>query len=266
MSWTERGIAVAMSLGGKAATIAQEIPVAILSLPQGLSILLRRLDADLGSELQDRVKESAKTFMRYRRPRGVSAAEHIVTFERLYADANAHGLYYSPVTLTMLLLESCQLTDSQEQWVMQCVAGDYSRYAEVRRALRRMPGLDARHGREASNWAVEEGETGEEREVREEEPWRESGTYAAEYDEGSETDESDDYCSTASDISEPTYMLLQQAWAIKRRRRFADKKSESLFLGGGKRGLGKEAKDTIPLTIAGITLMKYLKVGRKRSG
>ena len=124
MSWNERGIAVAMSLGGKAATIAQEIPVAILSMPQGLSNLLRRLDADLGSELQDRVKESARAFMRYRRPRGVSAAEHIVTFERLYADANSHCLYYSPVTLTMLLLESCQLTDSQEQWVMQCVDFD----------------------------------------------------------------------------------------------------------------------------------------------
>ena len=210
--------------------------------------MLRRLDADLGSELQDRVKESAKTFMRYRRPRGVSAAEHIVTFERLYADANAHGLYYSPVTLTMLLLESCQLTENQEQWVMQCVAGDYSRYAEVRRALRRMPGLDVRHGREASNWVVGESEKKEETETWEEaEEGEDGGTYAADYDYESETDESDDYCSTASNASEQTYMLLQQGWAIKRRRRFNDRKAGRYVPRRRKKRFGKHGKGQFPL-------------------
>ena len=83
MAWTERGTAVAMSLGGRAATVAQQIPHSILSLPQGLAILLRRIDADLGSEMQDRIKESARAFMRYRRPRGVTASEHVIMFEKL---------------------------------------------------------------------------------------------------------------------------------------------------------------------------------------
>jgi hypothetical protein len=65
MAWTERGVAVAMSLGGRAAVVAQQIPINVLSLPTGLAILLRRLDQDLGAESQDRVKEASRNFMKY---------------------------------------------------------------------------------------------------------------------------------------------------------------------------------------------------------
>ena len=227
-----------MSLGGKAALVAQQIPHSVLCLPQGLSILLRRLDSDLGSELQDRIKDSARAFMRYKRPRGVGAADHIVMFEKLYAEANSHGLYYSAVTLTMLLLESAMLSDSQEQWIMQTVAGDYSRYHEVRRALRRLPGLDSRHGQDARLWTVTDSNTEREHKTynNNSESWQGQQDYTntgetehnelyPTWDEDGSTDtETDDFCSTASDVSEPTYMLLKQSYAVYRRKRHFDKK------------------------------------------
>ena len=134
--------------------IAHTIPQAVLAQPNGLHILLQRLEADLGAELQDRVKHAMRAFMRYRRAKGVSASEHVVEFERLYSEAVSHGMWLNRVTLAMLLLESASLSESQESWVLQTVAADYSRYAEVRMALRRLPSLDHRH-QDSSAWPVE---------------------------------------------------------------------------------------------------------------
>ena len=154
MSWEDRGVAVSLSLGGRAQRIAHTIPQAVLAQPNGLHILLQRLEADLGAELQDRVKHAMRAFMRYRRAKGVSASEHVVEFERLYSEAVSHGMWLNRVTLAMLLLESASLSESQESWVLQTVAADYSRYAEVRMALRRLPSLDHRH-QDSSAWPVE---------------------------------------------------------------------------------------------------------------
>ena len=143
MSWDERGVAVAMSLGGRAVRIARSVPQAVLSQPNGLYILLNRLETYLGAELQDRVRNHARAFMRYRRPRGCSASDHILEFERLYAEAVSHGLYFNTVTLSMYLLDTCQLSRHQEEWVLQTVAADYSRYDEIRLALKRLPALDS---------------------------------------------------------------------------------------------------------------------------
>ena len=70
MSWEERGIATAMSVGGKAQRIAMAIPQAILGRRDGLAILLARLEADLGSEAQDRVRLAGRQFQKFRRHKG----------------------------------------------------------------------------------------------------------------------------------------------------------------------------------------------------
>ena len=95
MDHSERGIATAMSLGGKARDIAQGIPQAILGTRQGLHILLTRLEAEMGSELQDRQRAAGKSFERYTRQKQTSASEFVTVFERLYAEAVAHGLAIS---------------------------------------------------------------------------------------------------------------------------------------------------------------------------
>ena len=158
-------------------------------------------------------------------------------FEKLYAEANSHGLYYSAVTLTMLLLESACLTDSQESWILQTVAGDYSRYNEVRRALRRLPGLDSRHGSDAKNWPVlnNNDQTPQQAEQQQHEQYQEPPMsldpnvqwhYPVndEDEKGSTETDTDDYCSSASDLSDNTYMLLQQSFAIHSRRRHFNKR------------------------------------------
>ena len=86
-----------------------------------------RLEQDLGAELQDRVRTIQKDFKRFNRPKGMAASEFIVEWERRYSEARAHGLTMSTTMLTMALLEAAGLSDQQEQWILQCVAGDYSK-------------------------------------------------------------------------------------------------------------------------------------------
>ena len=156
MTWEDRGIAVAMSLGGKAARLAQQIPQHVLSQPNGLHILLTTLEHEFGAELQDRIRSAAKDFKSFRRQRGQNATEYIADFERRYLEATTHGLHMNQTMLTLELLESACLTLDQEQWVLQTCAGDLTQYAMIRRALKRLPGLDVRHTPAgAAAWTVD---------------------------------------------------------------------------------------------------------------
>ena len=154
MSHEDRGVAVALSLGGRAARIAQTLSHATLSQPNGLHLLLTKIELDLGAEMQDRVRTCAREFKRFVRPRGMSASEFVVEFERRYTEAHAHGLHMSTTLLTLALLEQAQLSESQESWILQCVAGDLTQYDAVRRAMRRVPNLDHRH-QDASAWQLQ---------------------------------------------------------------------------------------------------------------
>ena len=145
MDMQERGVAVALSLGGKAQRIAESMDPNILNRPDGLYQLLRQLHYYLGAEAQDKQRHSYRAFERYRRNKGTSAAEHILEFERLYSEIVAHGMFLPRITLSMKLLESAGLSDQQESWILQTVAADYSRYNEIRLALKRLPSLDHRH-------------------------------------------------------------------------------------------------------------------------
>ena len=156
MCHTERGIATAMSLGGKARDIAQGIPQAVLGTRQGLHVLLTRLEAEMGSELQDRQRSAGRAFEKYMRQKHVSAAEFVTVFERLHADAVAHGMAMSRTLLSQKLLEKACLNETQELWVLQQCGGDYSRYEQIRQSIKRLPSLDFRHSSEASAWIADD--------------------------------------------------------------------------------------------------------------
>ena len=92
MANDERGIAVAMSLGGKAGRLARGIPHGYLEYPNVLAYLIRQLEREFGTEVQDRVRHALRPFLQYRRPKGCSAMDHVNTFEHLLSDAELHGL------------------------------------------------------------------------------------------------------------------------------------------------------------------------------
>ena len=150
MQWEERGIATAMSLGGKARDIAQDIPQAVLGRRDGLSVLLARLEGELGSELQDRQRFASRAFDRFQRGKNQSASDFVTQFERLYSEAVSHGLAMSRTLLSQKLLDKAQLSEHQELWIMQQCNGDYSRYETIRQALKRIPSLDPRHSHDAN--------------------------------------------------------------------------------------------------------------------
>ena len=155
MSWEDRGIAVAMSLGGRAARIAQSIPQQTLGMRNGLATLLAALENALGSEIQDRVRAAGRSFEKYVRPRGLNAAEYIITFESLYHEATTHGMSMNATLLSQKLTDKAQLSEAQETWVLGQVGADFSNYVGIRQALRRLPNLDTRHGSDANMYPAQ---------------------------------------------------------------------------------------------------------------
>ena len=155
MSREDLGIAVAMSLGGRAARIAQSIPQQTLGMRNGLATLLAALENALGSEIQDRVRAAGRSFEKYVRPRGLNAAEYIITFESLYHEATTHGMSMNATLLSQKLIDKAQLSEAQETWVLGQVGADFSNYVGIRQALRRLPNLDTRHGSDANMYPAQ---------------------------------------------------------------------------------------------------------------
>jgi hypothetical protein len=143
--------------------------------------------------------------------------------------------------LSTLLVQTAGLSTSQEEWVMGCVGGDWSKYAQIRQALRRLPSLDHRHDSEAGVWPVVPAED-KPQGYPASSGWPEHGSSPASdytpftstgltvpaaedaYNVNSETD-SDDYCSTGpSDTPAQAYMSIAQAWAFQKKRKHLEKK------------------------------------------
>ena len=101
MSWEERALAVALSLGGRARSLVYTIPHNVLHRRDGLALLLQRLESDFGTELQDRAKSANQHFEQFRRSRQMSAAEYIASFEQAYQNAVDHGVHLSIPLLSM---------------------------------------------------------------------------------------------------------------------------------------------------------------------
>ena len=279
MSHEDRGIAVAMSLGGRAGRLARTLPQHVLAQPQGLFWLLQRLESDLGAELQDRVRTANRDFRKYVRPKSMSASEFIIEWERRYQEARAHGLTMSITMLAMALVEAAQLSPSEESWVLQCVGGDWTQYDAIRRALRRLPSLDVRH-QDSSAWlANSDGSSsvGENSWQNPRKPFQDGGLNAPppeflphqqpqsasenqpDYyntENASESDSDDDYVSSCPSNEDPeTAEALVTAFAIlHRRKRFnfkqtgkrpfrkGFKRPSKTWLADGQRN----ANDTIP--------------------
>ena len=231
MPHEDRGTAVALSLGGRAGRIAQGLPHALLGRRDGLFLLLQRIERELGAELQDRVRQAGRSFMKFRRPRNMQAAEYISEFERLYAEGVQHGLYFNPTMLSMLLLEHAGLSNAEENWILQTVAADWAKYPEIRTAFRRLPSLDTRHTTETHNWPTEPEPTqswpanpkpfqDQHLNVPAPEPWSQQG-YSVEEEEEWDSESDDDFCSSCpSDMPQEEFDLTQQAWAFHKSKRF----------------------------------------------
>jgi len=136
---TEKGVATAMSLGGRGAKIARSIDFQILSQPWGLAFLIQRLEQDLGSEVQERQRYALDAYNNQSRGRNTSFVDHVVNYELLLEEAEKAGARFNNVMKSNHLLRTARLTRSEEQWVLQPVAGDLSQYQNIRAALRRLP-------------------------------------------------------------------------------------------------------------------------------
>ena len=147
MAQWEKGVTTAMSLGGKAARIARSIDLATLQQPWGLGYLVYRLECDLGSESQERQRAALDNFGNYQRGKGSSFIDHVMNFELLLDEAVKAGAQWNDVMKSDKLIKTARLTADEERWVLKPVAGDLSRYNDIRAALRRLPWKSDSHHR-----------------------------------------------------------------------------------------------------------------------
>jgi hypothetical protein len=118
-------------------------------------------DDEIGPSIHERdPNESESAFMsqQLRRRDGDHVLSHatnkqayMMFVKDMYHNLNQTHQLLIPM-LSMLLSKTAGLTNSQEEWVLQCVGGDWSRYGQLRVAWRRLPSLDSRHNQDTHAW------------------------------------------------------------------------------------------------------------------
>ena len=94
---TEKGVATAMSLGGRGAKIARTIDFNVLSQPWGLAYLIQRLEQDLEAEAQERQRHAMNAYNSLSRGRNTSYQDHVVNFEIVLEEAEKAGAAFNDV-------------------------------------------------------------------------------------------------------------------------------------------------------------------------
>jgi hypothetical protein len=138
MPQSEQGVALALSVSGRAAPIAQSIAHDTLQQPWGLSYLIWRLEQCFGREEQDLQRSRFDNIKRLHRRKGESAKDFLIRFELTLWEGEKSGASYSPTIKAHMLLTAAGLSHSDERWVTQCLGGDLSKYEELKSALRRL--------------------------------------------------------------------------------------------------------------------------------
>ncbi len=129
---------MAMSLGGRAGRIAQTIGHNQLWTWWGLPFLILTLETEIGNEFQDRVRGSLTAWSRYQRPNNATAIDHVCNYDILLQEAMTHGLQLNAVGMTHFLLETANLSDTDQNNLLMPFQHNYERYHEIRQSLRRM--------------------------------------------------------------------------------------------------------------------------------
>ena len=109
---SEKGVATAMSLGGRGAKIARSIDFNVLSQPWGLAYLIQRLEQDLGTEAQERQRYAIEACNSLTRGRNTSYQDHVVNFELLLEEAEKAGAAFNNVMKSSHMLKTCLLYTS----------------------------------------------------------------------------------------------------------------------------------------------------------
>ncbi len=118
MPHEERGLALALSLGGQAGKVARAFPHAMLNNALGLSRLVQALEREFGGDLQDRTRKHMKVFDEYSRSKGTNLSQHTMMWELLFNEAQNHGLQMNLTACTNSLLRKANLSQEEEDKIL----------------------------------------------------------------------------------------------------------------------------------------------------
>lgn len=134
----KRALAVALSLTGRARTIALEMPADDLNKDNGLTTLLQKLDTVYLKEEKPRQYDAYTEFDNLKRDGNVSMLDYIIEFERIYNKMSKLKMKLPDAVLAFKLLETAGLTVKDKQLALTACA-DLT-FSNMKSALKRIFG------------------------------------------------------------------------------------------------------------------------------
>ena len=112
---------------------------------RGLANVVDLHEQQFGTEDQDMSRSALDKWEQLHRKKGQRMEDFLNDFDIVLADASYYGLNLGDIGLSRALLSKAKLNEEEERWVLLPVQGDYRRYQEIRRCLRRLPQCVAAH-------------------------------------------------------------------------------------------------------------------------
>ena len=120
----KRGLAVLLSLEGKAKDAILDIDIDLLSADNGVKIITDKLDTLYLKDKAQMAYEAYDKFEKFRRSADMSIKDYVNEFERLLNKTKAYGTSISTDVQAYRLLNSASISEGQKQLVRATIVGD----------------------------------------------------------------------------------------------------------------------------------------------
>eukprot|EP00969_Alexandrium_andersonii_P282934 12507550-Alexandrium_andersonii.AAC.1 len=116
-----------------------KVPTRMFLGSRGLANAVYLLEQQFGAEGQDMTRSALGKWEQFYRKKNQSMEDFMNDFDIILADASYYGLNLGDIGLSRAMLNKAKLNEEEERWVLLPAQGDYRRYHEIRRHLRRLP-------------------------------------------------------------------------------------------------------------------------------
>ena len=113
----KQGIAVVLTLTGKAKDKVLELEIDDINSDRGLDLVIAELDKLYKKDSIDTAYEAFEQFISFRRDGSMNIREYILAFDKRYAKAKSHGFTLADSCLGYFLLNQAKLSEDHKKLV-----------------------------------------------------------------------------------------------------------------------------------------------------
>ena len=134
----KRGLALALSLQGKAREIAVKINIDTLNVDDGVDNLIAELDKVFEKDKKDQAYSAYRAFDTYKRLDSVKMCDYIIQFEQNYNNCKGFQMTLPDAVLAFKMLDNAGLTESERQLALTACTS--IKFEDMKTALNRIFG------------------------------------------------------------------------------------------------------------------------------